>query len=124
MAQKKLKISIFELVWYILNGLLAAWGITFITFGIIIRNSKPGSDLANANYNWKQAMKTDFFTSGVLVLVAAVILAVIVLLIFAKTADSSSTTRPESNLPSQKTTRNSSMPNSNRRNSLPKIIRN
>ena len=87
MAQKKLKVSIFELVWYILNGLLAAWGLTFITFGVIIRNSKPGSDLATANHNWKQAMKSDFFTSGIFILVAAVVLSVIVLLIFAKTAD-------------------------------------
>ena len=87
MAQKKLKVSIFELVWYILTGLLGAWGLTFITLGIIVRNSKSDSDLALADYGWKQAMKTNYFTSGVLILVAAVVLAVIVLLIFAKTAD-------------------------------------
>ena len=88
MAQKKkLKVSIFELVWYILTGLLGAWGLTFITFGVIVRNSKSDSDLAVANTGWKQAMKTDYFTAGIIILVSAVVLAVIVLLIFAKTAD-------------------------------------
>ena len=87
MAQKKLKISIFELVWYILTGGLAVWGLTFITLGIIERNLKPGSDLASADAAWKQAMKTDYFTAGIILLVVGVVLAVIVLLIFAKTAD-------------------------------------
>ena len=40
MAKKnKMKITVFELVWYILMGLLAAWGLTFITLGVIVRNS-------------------------------------------------------------------------------------
>ena len=87
MAKKKLKVSVFEIIWYILTGLLGAWGLTFISLGIVARNSKAGSDIVMANYNWKQVMKTDYFTAGILILVSAIVLAVIVLLIFAKTAD-------------------------------------
>ena len=87
MAKKKLKVSIFEIIWYSLTGALAIWGLTFLTLGIIIRNSKPGTDLAAANDSWKAAMKTDYFTAGLILLVVGAILAVIVLLIFAKTAD-------------------------------------
>ena len=87
MAQKKLKISIFELVWYILTGGIAVWGLTFITLGVIVRNIKSDSDLALADAAWKNAMKTNYFTAGVICLVTGVVLAVIVLLIFAKTAD-------------------------------------
>ena len=87
MAKKKLKISIFELVWYILMGLIAAWGITFITLGIIARNLEPYSDLALADNGWKEVMKTSYFVSGIIILVVAVIAAVIVLCIFAKSAD-------------------------------------
>ena len=87
MAKKKLKVSIFELIWYILTGLLGAWGLTFITLGIIVRNLKPYSDLALADNSWKEAMKTNYFTSGIIILVTAVVAAVIVLCIFAKTAD-------------------------------------
>ena len=87
MAKKKLKVSIFELVWYILTGLLGAWGLTFITLGVIVRNLKPGSDLAEADAAWKAAMKTNYFTAGLILLVTGVVLAVIVLCIFAKSAD-------------------------------------
>lgn len=88
MAKKnKMKITVFELVWYILMGLLAAWGLTFITLGVIVRNIKQTSDLATANQGWKAAMKTDYFTAGIIILVVAVISAVVVLSIFAKTAD-------------------------------------
>lgn len=88
MAQKKLnKTSIFEIIWYVLTGGLALWGLTFITLGVIVRNIKSDADLAKANASWLSTMKTDYFTSGIILLVTGVILAVIVLLIFAKTAD-------------------------------------
>ena len=88
MAKKKItKSFIFELVWYILTGGLALWGLTFITLGVIVRNTKSDTDLAKANASWLSTMKTDYFTSGIILLVTGVILAVIVLLIFAKTAD-------------------------------------
>ena len=87
MAQKKLKISIFELIWYILTGGIAVWGLTFITLGVIVRNIKADTDLAKADAAWKAAMKTNYFVSGIILLVAGVILAVIVLCIFAKSAD-------------------------------------
>ena len=87
MAQKKLKVSIFELVWYILTGGIAVWGLTFLTLGVIVRNLKSDTGLAKANAGWLAAMKTDYFTSGIILLVTGVVLAVIVLLIFAKTAD-------------------------------------
>ena len=87
MAKKKLKVSVFEIIWYILTGALAVWGLTFITLGVIVRNTKSDTNLAKGNASWLSAMKTNFFTSGVIILVTGVILAVIVLLIFAKTAD-------------------------------------
>ena len=87
MAKKKLKISVFELVWYILMGLLGLWGLTFITLGVVARNLKPGSALSKGSDGWKAVMKTDYFTAGIIILVVAVIAAIVVLLIFAKTAD-------------------------------------
>ena len=87
MAKNTAKLSIFEIVWYSITGALALWGLTFLTFGVIVRNSKSDIDLAKANASWLNTMKTDFFTTGIITLVVGVIAAVIVLLIFAKTAD-------------------------------------
>ena len=87
MAKKTKKASIFEIIWYSVTGALALWGLTFITLGVIVRNLKSDADLVKANDGWQAAMKTSYFTAGIILLVVGVLLAVIVLLIFAKTAD-------------------------------------
>ena len=87
MKKANRKVSIFEIAWYVLCGLIALWGLTFLTFGVIVRHLRATDALAKADASYFETMKINFFNSGLILLPAGVIAAVVVLLIFAKTAD-------------------------------------
>ena len=83
-----LKISIFELVVYILFGLMAVWGVTYICLGFACDLISPLSSLVKTN----DAIKANtngmgFLEQGILILSIAVVVIVIVLMVNAKKSD-------------------------------------
>ena len=86
--KKKLPISIFELVVYILAGLMGLWGLTYIALGISCEFISYKSALAEADAYLKAGTSgMGFLFQGFLVLGIAVVVSVIVLLITAKKSD-------------------------------------
>ena len=82
--KKKLPISIFELVTYIICGLLGLWGLTYISLGIAVVFISTETDLAKANDSFGDF---GFLGQGIVILLVAVLVAVIVLLVNAKKSD-------------------------------------
>lgn len=86
---KKLKISVFELVWYILSGLIALWGLTYIVLGLVAQYAdlpQHNNALLDASNRIKRLFGLDFLGWGMILLVIGVVLAVIVLLAVASKA--------------------------------------
>ena len=46
MKKANRKVSIFEIVWYVLCGLIALWGLAFLTLGVIVRHLRATDALA------------------------------------------------------------------------------
>ena len=86
MAKKKLKISTFELVWYIICALLVLWGLTYICIGAI-NHFASLSALDEFCDGFKRMFKLSIHIWGALIVAIGAVAAVIVLLIFAKTFD-------------------------------------
>ena len=87
MKKTNRKVSVFEIVWYTLTGLLAVWGLTYIVLGVVARNSRADSAIAKASSGYAKAMGLDFYGWGLILLAIGVVLMVIVLLANAKKAD-------------------------------------
>ena len=87
MKKTNRKVTIFEIAWYVLCGLIAVWGLTFLTLGVIVRHLRATDALYKADASYLETMKIGFFNSGLILLPAGVVAAVVVLLIFAKTSD-------------------------------------
>ena len=89
MAKKsKLPITIFELVVYILGGLLALWGLVYVGLGVACIFSKYNSDLVLADLNIRAGTNgMGFLEQGIMILVIGVAVVSIVLLVNAKSAD-------------------------------------
>lgn len=86
--KKRLPISIFELVVYVLSGLMAIWGIVYISLGIACNFAKYDSGLIAVDAGLKNNTNgMGFLEQGILVLAIGVIVAVIFLLVNAKKAD-------------------------------------
>ena len=86
--KRKLPISIFELVVYILSGLMGLWGLTYIILGIVANHISYKSSLYVTNA--AIAANTGgmgFLYQGILILAIAIAVAVIVLLANAKNSD-------------------------------------
>ena len=80
----------FELVWYILTGLVGAWGLTYIVLGLVAQNLPITSEdkgLVKANMNFQKTFKLDFFGWGLIILAIAAVAAVVVLLLFSNKVD-------------------------------------
>ena len=87
---KKLKISLFEFIVYILSGALALWGLTYVILGLFGQYLEIGSDqnvLAKANESFAKVFGLGFFGWGLIILAIAAVAAVIVLLIFSSKVD-------------------------------------
>lgn len=88
---KKLKISVFELVVYIIIGLMAVWGLTYIGLGVacnFINETVNDNALLKANAHLVETTSyLGFLKQGILVLTIAIVVIVIVLLANAKKSD-------------------------------------
>lgn len=87
---KKLPLHPFELVWYILVGLVGIWGLTYIVLGLIvsylpIKTEDPG--LVEANKKILELFKLDFLGWGLIILAIAAVAGVVVLIFFSNKID-------------------------------------
>lgn len=86
--KKKLHFSIFELVSYIVAGLFALWGLTYISLGVASEYAGVKSALREADVHLKETTgNMGFLYQGLLVLFIGIAISVIVLLVFAKKSD-------------------------------------
>ena len=88
--KKKFPLHPFELVWYILTGLVGAWGLTYIVLGLVAENLPIRSEdkgLVKVNGEFAKTFKLDFFGWGLIILAIAAVAAVIVLLLFSNKVD-------------------------------------
>ena len=89
MAKKfKLPISIVELIVYTLSGLMAIWGLVYISLGISVNFLKYDDQLVKTNAALIAGTNgMGFLQQGILVLFVGVAVAVVFLLSYAKVAD-------------------------------------
>ena len=88
--KKKFPLHPFELVWYILCGLVGIWGLTYIVLGLVEQNlpiSTEHSDLTEANEVIVEKFKLGFLAWGLIILAIAAVAIVVVLLIFSAKVD-------------------------------------
>ena len=88
--RKRFPLHPFELVWYILTGLVGAWGLTYIVLGLVAENLPIRSEdkgLVKVNGEFAKTFKLDFFGWGLIILAIAAVSAVIVLLLFSNKVD-------------------------------------
>ena len=88
--RKRFPLHPFELVWYILTGLVGAWGLTYIVLGLVAQNLPVKAEddgLVKANIDFAKTFKLDFFGWGLIILAIAAVAAVIVLLVFSSKVD-------------------------------------
>lgn len=89
-SKKRLPLHPFELVWYILCGLVGIWGITYIVLGLVaeyLPAKYAESDFVKANASFAKTFKLDWFGWGLIILAIAAVAVVIVLLIFSNKVD-------------------------------------
>ena len=88
--EKKLKVSVFEIVWYALCALVFLWGLTYIVLGMIGMYApiKPADNvIQQASDNYAKIFKMGFFPYGLIHVGVAAILALIVLLASSRKSD-------------------------------------
>ena len=88
--RKRFPLHPFELVWYVLTGLVGAWGLTYIVLGLIAENlpvKSTDEGLVEVNAQFAKTFKLDFFGWGLIILAIAAVAAVIVLLLFSNKVD-------------------------------------
>ena len=87
---KKLKLSVFEIVWYTLCALVFLWGLTYIVLGLIANYANiPDADneLLKASNAYAGVFKMGFFEYGLIHVGVAWLLALVVLLVYSKKSD-------------------------------------
>lgn len=88
--RKKFPLHPFELVWYVLTGLVGAWGLTYIVLGLVAQNLPITSEdkgLVKVNGDFTKTFKLDFLGWGLIILAIAAVAAVLVLLLFSNKVD-------------------------------------
>ena len=89
-ANNKLPISIFELVWYSVQGAVALWGLTYMVLGLVAENLPTKAEdtgLVKANADFAKTFGLDFLGWGLIILAIGAVLIVICLLITANKSD-------------------------------------
>ena len=89
-SKKRFPLHPFELVWYILCGLVGIWGITYIVLGLVaeyLPAKYADGDFVQANAEFAKTFKLDWFGWGLIILAIAAVAAVVVLLIFSTKVD-------------------------------------
>ena len=87
---KKFPLHPFELVWYVLCGLVGVWGITYIVLGLVAENlpiKSKDEGLVLANVKFAKTFGLDFLGWGIIILAIAAVAAVVVLLLFSNKID-------------------------------------
>ena len=85
---KKMKISVGELIGYIISGILALGGLTLAVLGIVARNlSDVNNALRQADDKLIETIKFGFQPLGAMILFLGAVLAVIILVVFGKRVD-------------------------------------
>ena len=87
---KKLKLSLFEIIWYTLCALIFLWGLTYIVLGLIANYAPiPDADneLLKASTAYAKVFKMGFFEYGLIHVGVAWLLSIVVLLIYSKKSD-------------------------------------
>ncbi len=87
---KKLKISVFEIVWYSICAIILLWGLTYVVLGCLakylpIPNDKNPLFLADASF--AKIFGLGFFGWGLIIIGIGALAAVLVLILIAKRAD-------------------------------------
>ena len=89
-SKKRFPLHPFELVWYILCGLVGIWGITYIVLGLVaeyLPAKYADGDFVQANVEFAKNFKLDWFGWGLIILAIASVAAVVVLLLFSSKVD-------------------------------------
>lgn len=86
MAKKKLPVSIFEIVWYIICALVIIWGLTYVSLALIDKYNDLDS-LHKFTTNFKNTFGLSLYFWGLIIIAIGVVAAVTVMVIFAKTYD-------------------------------------
>ncbi len=87
---KKLPLHPFEIIWYVLCGLVGLWGLTYIVFGIVAQNlpiSSESEGFVKVNEDFAKTFKLDFLGWGLIILAIASVAAVVILLLFSSKVD-------------------------------------
>ena len=86
MAKKKLPVSIFEIVWYIICALVIIWGLTYVVLSLINKYN----DLTNLNkfaVSFKKTFGLSIYFWGLIIMAIGAVAGVAVMIVFAKTYD-------------------------------------
>ena len=81
--KNKVLSKVFEIIGYVVAGLLGGWALAYIALGIACEFVRYDTGIAYAN----RRLNLGFLWEGLIILAAAVVLALIVLLITAKKSD-------------------------------------
>ena len=84
--KKKLPLSLFELVWYPVCGLVIIWGLIYVILGLVNRFNKITA-LKDFCGNFKRTFGLDIYFWGLIIIAIAVVAGVVCMLFFAKTFD-------------------------------------
>ena len=86
MAKKNRKVSIFEVIWYLICALVILWGITYVALSLIDKYN----DLAELHkfvVKFKSTFKLSLYFWGLIIIAIGAVAACAVMVIFAKTFD-------------------------------------
>lgn len=86
MAKKKLPVTIFELVWYILCAVVCVWGLTYSVLGLVAKYADIDV-LQTFDADIEKLFGLDLYFWGLVIMAIAAFSAVVVLLSFAKKFD-------------------------------------
>lgn len=90
MGKKKLNVSIFEIVWYLLTGAVAIWGIVYIVLGLVAQyypSTSEKNPLFDVNNRFTSTFGLSFLYWGLIIFGIGVVAAVACLCLTAKTTD-------------------------------------
>lgn len=86
MAKKKLQITIFEIVWYILCAVVCAWGLTYSVLGLVAKYADIGI-FEKFDDKIKELFGLNLYFWGLIIMALAASASVLVLLIYGKKFD-------------------------------------